>query len=266
MNNLRIYGKAPFTVAVIHGGPGAAGEMAPVAIELSRDHGVLEPLQTAFSIEGQVCELRSILEEHGDTPVTLIGHSWGAWLSIIFAARYPGLVEKLILVGCGVMEEKYAQQIMKTRLSRLNEHDQSDVMALIKSLDDPGAKDKNRAFSEFGKLMSKADSYDPVPQSAAGASMNGDSLISEGIFQAVWGEAEVLRRSGALQKLAKQVRCPVVAIHGDYDPSPAEGVEKPMRAAVKDFRFFLLRKCGHEPWMERAARDQFFNILKNELD
>ena len=29
--NPRTYGDAPFRVAVIHGGPGAAGEMAPVA-------------------------------------------------------------------------------------------------------------------------------------------------------------------------------------------------------------------------------------------
>ncbi len=266
MNNLRKYGKAPFNVAVIHGGPGAAGEMAPVAIQLSQDHGVLEPLQTAFSIESQVHEMRSVLEEHGDTPVTLIGHSWGAWLSIIFTARYPGLVAKLILVGCGAMEEKYAREIMKTRLSRLNEEDRSEVLALIKSLDDPAAKGKNAIISEFGRLTSKADSYDPIKQSATGTTMNGESLISEGIYQAVWHEAELMRRSGALLELAKHVQCPVVAIHGDYDPSPAEGVEKPLRAAVKDFRFILLTKCGHEPWMERNAKDRFFDILKKELD
>jgi len=31
MKNLRKYGKAPFSIAAIHGGPGAPGEMAPVA-------------------------------------------------------------------------------------------------------------------------------------------------------------------------------------------------------------------------------------------
>ena len=30
MKNLRKYEKSPFNVAVIHGGPGAPGEMAPV--------------------------------------------------------------------------------------------------------------------------------------------------------------------------------------------------------------------------------------------
>ncbi len=45
MNNLRKYGKTPFSVAVIHGGLGAGGEMAPVARELASDCGVLEPIQ-----------------------------------------------------------------------------------------------------------------------------------------------------------------------------------------------------------------------------
>ncbi|NBD34478.1 MAG: alpha/beta hydrolase, partial [Chloroflexi bacterium] len=35
MNPLRTYGHPPFDVAVIHGGPGAGGEMAPVAHELA---------------------------------------------------------------------------------------------------------------------------------------------------------------------------------------------------------------------------------------
>ena len=98
LKNLRTYGQAPFSVAVIHGGPGAGGEMAPVARELASDRSVLEPIQTATSLEGQVAELRAVLEIHGDLPITLIGFSWGAWLSFIVAARYPAIVGKLILV------------------------------------------------------------------------------------------------------------------------------------------------------------------------
>jgi len=51
METLRKYGKTPFKVAVVHGGPGAAGEMAPVASELVSVCGVLEPLQTASSLK-----------------------------------------------------------------------------------------------------------------------------------------------------------------------------------------------------------------------
>ncbi|HLC23076.1 MAG TPA: hypothetical protein VJL08_01335 [Dehalococcoidia bacterium] len=52
MKNLRKYGDKPYGVAIIHGGPGAPGEMAPVALELSAVTGILEPLQTATSLEG----------------------------------------------------------------------------------------------------------------------------------------------------------------------------------------------------------------------
>lgn len=62
MQNFRTYGKPPFEVVVVYGGPGAAGEMAPVARELAQTFGILEPLQTANTVEEQVEELRSILE------------------------------------------------------------------------------------------------------------------------------------------------------------------------------------------------------------
>ena len=78
MMNLRRYGTAPFRVAVIHGGPGAGGEMAPVACRLAEKHGVLEPNQTANSIQGQVEELREILRSNAATPVVLVGFSWVA--------------------------------------------------------------------------------------------------------------------------------------------------------------------------------------------
>ena len=58
--------------------------MAPVARELASDMGVLEPLQTANSVDGQVEELKNVLEKYGNPPLILIGFSWGAWLSYIF--------------------------------------------------------------------------------------------------------------------------------------------------------------------------------------
>lgn len=76
------YGHKPFRVVVIHGGPGVLGEVAPIAIELSLDSGVLEPQQTVGTIEGQVEELRSALESNGSLPLIMIGFSWGHGLVI----------------------------------------------------------------------------------------------------------------------------------------------------------------------------------------
>ncbi len=259
MKKLKQYGKAPFGVVVVHGGPGAGGEMTPVTRKLAADWGVLEPIQTAISLDGQVEELKNVLENNGDLPVILVGFSWGAWLSFIVAARYPAIIKKLILVGSGPYEEKYAAKIQETRLSRFSEEERTEFESIFRTLDDPVTKDKDTAFARLGALATKADAYDPEIDKSEEIDCRAD------IFQSVWPEAAKLRSSGQLLELAKHIKCPVVAIHGDYDPHPAEGVQKPLSAIVKSFRFILLKNCGHKPWIERQARDEFFRVLKEEV-
>ena len=269
MENPRRYGNAPFEVAVIHGGPGAPGEMAPVARELAVGRGVLEPLQTAASLEGQILELKTILEKHGHLPVALVGSSYGAVLSYCLAANFPWFVSKLVLVGSAPFEKRYAEDIMETWLSRLSEEEKLQALALIKALNDPAAADKTARFWQLGRLFSKADSYDPLAVDAgAGDDLALDPEVLERqyyIHQGVWAEVERLRASGELLGLGTRIRCPVVAIHGDYDAHPAEGVRKPLSAILKDFQFFLIRDCGHQPWTERSARGDFFRILREAL-
>lgn len=262
MTNLRKYGRAPFSVAVIHGGPGAPGEMAQVAQKLSSIRGILEPLQTADSLEGQVEELRAVLQENGSLPVVLIGHSWGAWLGFIVAACYPSLVRKLILIGCGPFEDKYSARIYATRLSRLSEEERAEYTSIIRILGDLAAYDKDTLLARLGSLASKADACDPVideSEELDQTDMQGD------IFSKVWKDAGELRKSGRLLELGERIQCPVLAIHGDYDPHPAEGVQKPLAGILENFRFILLKSCGHKPWIERQAKEDFYRVLEEEL-
>lgn len=259
MKNLRKYGNPPFTVAVIHGGPGAAGETAPVARTLSNNYGVLEPLQTVDSLEGQIAELKSVLEDNGNLPLTLIGFSWGAWLSYIFTARYPDLVKKLILVSSGPFEEKYVAGINEVRMSRLSEEEKTEVISLYRKFNDSRIEAKDEVFQRFGKLFSKADAYDPIKN-------DSDEIIYNfNIFQNVWKEAEEVRKNGLLLDLGGKIKCPVIAIHGDYDPHPAKGVKEPLARKLMDFKLILLENCGHKPWIEKQAKDKFYKILKMEI-
>jgi pimeloyl-ACP methyl ester carboxylesterase len=261
-NNLRKYGKRPFSVAVIHGGPGAAGEMAPVARKLAASKGVLEPLQTGRTVGEQIEELRAALIKNSSLPVTLIGFSWGAWLSFIFAATYPELVKKLILVGSGGYEEKYGRKTNQSRMARFSAKEKLELKSLGNLLDSHPVKDKDVIFARLGALFTKVDTYDPVPQ---GKDKAEKVVCSPEIFKSVWKDAAELRASGRLLELGRNIRCPVVAIHGDYDPHPAEGVEKPLLRVLSKFRFILLTNCGHRPWIEKQAKDRFFAILKEEL-
>jgi pimeloyl-ACP methyl ester carboxylesterase len=236
--------------------------MAPVARELAgAGWGVLESLQTAPSLEGQVDELYAVLSTHGQLPVALIGWSWGAMLSFITAARHPEAVRTLILVSSGVYEARYAPAIMATRLSRLDDEDRRALDAAFRCLDDPAALDRDAALAFIGRtLKNKTDSVDLL------ADPDQDVIeVQSDIHHAVWADACALRESGELVALGRAIRCPVIAIHGDYDPHPLAGIREPLASVLDDFRVLTLERCGHYPWQERHARAAFFELLQREL-
>jgi len=259
MRNARFYGKAPFAVAVLHGGPGAPGEVAPVARELSREMGVIEPMQKADSIGGQVEELRSLLSKRARLPVNLVGHSWGAWLGFIIAARRPELVRKLVLINSGPFEQRYAAGISETRRSRMNEDERIEMASVMGRLGHLGVHESERLLRRLGELSDKTDQFDPLPHEDDVIEFQGE------VFRKVWREAEALRAGGELLELGRRIACPVVAIHGDHDPHPAEGVEEPLSRVLNDFHFILLRNCGHVPWIERQAKEEFYTALREAI-
>ncbi len=259
MKSFRKYGRPPFEVVVIHGGPGAQGSMRPVARELAAHWGVLEPLQTAASLEGQVEELGAALHNARSPSSILIGWSWGAMLGFIFAAHHPEMVSKLILVGSAVFEEKYAAQIEERRLNRLGPKQRKDALCLMKALKDPASRDKDGLLRQLGRLFIQTDNLNPMWSDAEA------HTVRYSIYQNVWKEAARLRQNLKLLELGKRIECPVVAIHGDYDPHPAEGIRNSLSSVLRDFRFILIKNCGHQPWIENDAKDRFFRILRGEI-
>jgi pimeloyl-ACP methyl ester carboxylesterase len=180
-------------------------------------------------------------------------------LGYLFTAKYPSYVKKLIMVGSGLFDAKYAKKIMETTLNRLSQEKKQVLDGLINKLkNNPSNSDE--LFHKFGKLTEEADAFDSIKLE--------DSEIIKGqyhIYKNVWPQAEKMRETGELLMMGKRISCPVIAIHGDFDPHPYQGVQEPLSTVLTNFTFILLEKCGHEPWIERQASDQFFNLLRVEL-
>ena len=263
MVTFRVYGQKPYTIVVIHGGPGAGGEMAPIARRLSSEWGVIEPIQTKKSIEKQIQELESTFTENCSPPLILVGYSWGAWLSLLFAVQHSSVVKKLILISSGPFEEKYVPQLRTTRTNRLSNEERAEFETIISKLNTESLSDNNEEFKRLGNLGSKTDDFNPMKKELEDEVQVKNS--SE-IYRLVWGEAAKLRKNGQLLEITKSITCPVTAIHGDYDPHPSEGVEKPLSGTLRNFKFHLIKKCGHMPWLEKEAFREFYRILIDEIE
>jgi pimeloyl-ACP methyl ester carboxylesterase len=253
MKSSRIYGSPPYSVVLIHGGPGAPGSLAPVAGKLSESRGVVEVLNNGTTIGDQLFEIYEEVIRSCDLPVVLVGHSWGSWLSLIFVSKYPQLVSKIILMGTPPFDKEYAKEIMPTRMKRLDDRNKELLTQYLRTID--SSPDSDDMFRRTGNLLSLADSFEPAGDE--------DHVIAYryDVFRNVWAEAEKMRQSGKLLNLAKGISCPVVAIHGNYDPHPFQGVHQYLKDRLPGFKMHIIDKCGHYPWNETHAADNFYNIL-----
>ena len=108
----RIVGAGPDTVIVLHGGPGLTQDYLAADLEpLADRHALLFYDQRGTGRSTMVTDstglagdrfaedVESIRLHFGIDKVTLLGHSWGSGLAVLYAERYPERVSQMILVG-----------------------------------------------------------------------------------------------------------------------------------------------------------------------
>jgi pimeloyl-ACP methyl ester carboxylesterase len=257
MDNFRTFGSEPYDIVMLHGGPGAPCSLEAVSRRLSFSFGILEPAILSLTVKEQVEELHSIITNNSSCPLFFIGHSWGAWLCLLYASKYPDSVRKLLLLGTPPVEGKYVPLIEATRLSRLTEQEKKDY--LIAQNQFFTATESNSLSTDFVTLLTKTDVFEALPNETL------DSKFYPDVFQSVWKEASQMRTNGELINAIRQVKCPVVAIHGDFDPHPSEGVKESLTAILPNFRFNLIERCGHYPWKEKYGKDILYKIFYKEM-
>ena len=112
----------------------------------------------------------------------LIGHSWGAWLAALLAAQYPELVEKLILVGCPPLEDKYVDEITNRRLCNLSETDRYTFNRIKNDIA------CNEDMLIMQALVEKADNVCLLK-----SSQSKSTTLDSKMYSQVWAEATKMR-------------------------------------------------------------------------
>lgn len=178
---------------------------------------------------------------------------------MLVAGQHPELVARLVLVGSGPLRVRDARTILRRRRARLSKADWVKFVSLSRLLAGRGGGDRLAAMRRLGELSERADSYDRIAHPRVRGRM--DPVI----LREVTVEAARMRKSGALLRVVRRVRVPVLVVHGADDPHPIEGVVDPLRRGGLQLRVVRLARCGHEPWWERHARARFFAVLTREL-
>lgn len=92
-------------------------------------------------------------------------------------------------------------------------------------------------------------------------SHTADKTDSE-MHNTIWNEAAGLRTSGKLLDSFRGISCKLHLIQGATDPHPVNGITIPLKEIGVMCETYILDKCGHSPFMEKYAKDEFYRILR----
>jgi pimeloyl-ACP methyl ester carboxylesterase len=226
-------------VVVLHGGPGAPGSVAVLADALSDEFAVGEPWQrrageTPLTVAGHVADLAEVVDE----PAHVVGWSWGAMLGLSFTVAHPERVRSLVLVGCGTYDEASRAEYEGRMRERL------------------GSADRTRAADLRARLVARAQGYDTLDD------VSPPVVLDVRGHEETWADVLRLQAEGVEPAAFAAITCPVLMLHGDTDPHPGQSTRDVLRRSVPQVEYVELSRCGHAPWLERHARDEFLRELR----
>jgi pimeloyl-ACP methyl ester carboxylesterase len=256
----RAYGESGASVIVLHGGPGAAGEMAPVARGLAGSFRVLEPFQRAgttgpLTVADHVADLRDLIWCHsGERPVAIVGFSWGAMLALAFAAAHPDLAGPLVLIGCGSFDTACRARFRAIVDGRTSDSLRLRLERLAAEIPNPDERFRTRA-SLIRPLYSHC-------------LISGDEEPLECDARAhdeTWADMMRLQEEGIYPAAFTAIPSPVLMLHGAVDPHPGRMIWTSLRPYLPQIEYHEWALCGHYPWLEKEVRNEFFAFTKTWL-
>ncbi len=264
---VRQYGNSGPLVVLLHGGPGAPGEMATVARYLSGRFRTLEPLQrasgrTRLTVAQHITDLHNVLKQTRRTEtIRLVGFSWGAMLALTYAARHYENIDCVILIGCGTFDE-HSRKVYRDNMDiNTTNDDRKRIEKIEVRLRKENDKYKrNELFGELGSIYCCIQSY-----KLYGHCDNDILHFDEEGFRQTWADAISLQQQGIQPAEFANIRAPVTMIHGDDDPHPGKMIYKSLAPFIRNLQYIGLPRCGHKPWTERYAKDDFYKLLTNKL-
>jgi pimeloyl-ACP methyl ester carboxylesterase len=259
MLHFRTYGNSGPEIILLHGGPGAPGEIAPIGRELADSFRLVEPFQRSsgakpLTVAGHVADLHDLVTARGtDRKPILIGFSWGAMLALAYAEDHPGSAGPLILVGCGTFDERSRDQLKRTLAVRMAPeiHDAQHRASLL-------PREHERLRTSTAACL-PLYAYAPVTDN-----LELEHVDARG-HEESWSDMLRLQADGTYPAAFASIKAPALMLHGDFDLHAGPLIHASLQPYMPQLTYRELARCGHYPWIEKYAAAQFYASIREWL-
>ena len=201
-----------------------------------------------------VADLEQLRLELQVEQISLVGHSWGAMLALLYGTTYPEKVERLVLIGLGPLNDEM------DRVAKAN---------LIKPLSPQERQEYQHLSQERHKAIQAGDNtaVTAINQQRMMLSFRGMFYKQESIASLLedWLEYDQYRNwrvypivnhlldRQALWTRLPQLHAPTLVLYGyqDFEPIAQAYLLKQQMPNVK---LCFINECGHIPWLEQPDK------------
>jgi proline iminopeptidase len=238
-------------LVLVNGGPGFdhAYLHAPAWERMAKDRRVVfydqrgngrsGPLAdgVACGLAEQIADLEALRVHLGFERMDLLGHSWGGYLVMAYAARHPERVAHLAIVDSGAPKIQDTVFLFKNIYPETQARE--DALAFEVELGDEQAIADD--LREYLSMLF----YDPNQRDAFLARAK-EFRYSQKVNKAVFGDATRFDLNPELPGL----RMPTLVVTGRYDFNVAPSVAWGIHRAIPGSEFAVFEKSGHLPFLD----------------
>jgi proline iminopeptidase len=188
----------------------------------------------------QIADLDALRVHLGLDTMDLLGHSWGGYLVMAYAARHPERVAHLMIV------DSAAPKIQDTLFLFKNIYPETvareEALAFAVELGDEAA-----IAADLREYMSMLF-YSPAARDAMLA-RTGELSFHQSVNKSVWNDLQRFDLNPELPKF----RFPTLVVTGRYDFNVAPSVAWAIHRAIPGSELAIFEKSGHLPFCDESA-------------
>ena len=244
-------------VVLCHGGPGIYDYLGPVAA-------MIEDVATVHRYDQRGCgrsedvgpydvatfvdDLDALRAYWGYEAWTIIGHSWGATLALLYAIRYPERTARLVYMSGTGIDPAWHQAYRRNREAKLLPADRERLRLLNEERLTATVEELERIEDEASCLLGRTELYDV--RRLSDVSRYDRFPINYSLNEALCAEMKQIEDAAGLDSRVSQVRSPTLVLDGEGDPRP-RWARAQLAQLIPGSGHTTIAGAGHEPWVEQ---------------
>ncbi len=244
-------------VVLCHGGPGAYDNLEPVAAmldDLAAIHrydqrgGGRSQDKDPYDVATFVADLDALRAYWGYETWTVIGHSWGAMLALLYAIERPRRISRLAYISGTGIDPAWHQEYRRNREAKMPADKRKRFRYLNERRHTASGAERACINQERSALLAATEYYDVT---ALDAVPRYDRFpINYTLNAAINDELNHMEEMGELPAQVRRLTVPTLVLDGAADPRP-RWARANIAQLIPDSRHVTVPRAGHEPWIEQ---------------